>query len=108
MLLLDYPQHKFYETHQLQDTKRGSKGFGSTGTNMVTKVLNTKQEDEKVEKDFKYDINPRLLPKEQGQLYQLLDKYHNKVMAVSFNEFEGKHSLYYHHINTEDAKPIYE
>ena len=42
MLIIDTPRYKIWETHQLNKTQRGDKGFGSTGsTSAFTKVIST-------------------------------------------------------------------
>src|SRR5438046_4533177 len=90
MLILDSPQYKIEEADQLQTTRRETKGFGSTGqTAAVTKVtLNTQHQDNK---DFKYDIYPKLIPRQYIELEDLLNEFCPHIMAMSFDELEGKH-----------------
>src|SRR5512144_1203913 len=104
MHITNIPCYKIWETHQLNKTQRGDKGFGSTGrTSAFTKVISTHRVDNK---GITYNINKKLEPKQYIQLEELLNEYRADIMATSFEELEGKHPLHEHDIDTGDAKPF--
>src|SRR3954447_3323623 len=99
------------ETETLEETKRGERGFGSTGKNKSTYAVVLKKEITELThvKDkgniHTYEIGKSLTKEQVAQLKGLIKQY-SDIFATDFEQFKLKPPKYYHDIDTGDAKPI--
>ena len=96
------------EVDDLDETWRGSQGFGSTGVNAVLPtaktITNFKREDPKADRD-NYKLGEELSEDERNQIGTLLAKYKDNF-ARDFEDIRSRNNKYFHFIDTGDSKPI--
>src|SRR4051794_10496479 len=104
--------HKIYkgklqQVQELDQTSRGSKGFGSTGAHAVVIKKNVNKLKHKQQKTEKHGYKIGVLPsEEQKEILINLFKQMEDVFAVNFEEIRAKEPQYYHDIDTGDHPPI--
>ena len=106
LIILPYLVAKLKEECQLQTTKRGEAGFGSTGNNaaVIKKTVDaTIREDEQDKMAFKY--GERLQPEQRKQLEELVGEYQD-ITAINFSQLKDSAKGFVHEVDTGESRPI--
>src|SRR3954469_10315966 len=107
MVIHKIHEGKLQQVQELDQTNRGSKGFGSTGAHAVVIKKNVNELEHKQQKTEKHGYKIGVLPsEEQKQILINLFKQMEDVFAVNFEEIRAKEPQYYHDIDTGDHPPI--
>src|SRR3954470_16415663 len=95
------------EVKQLETTKRGEKGFGSTGQNVVImkkEITEVKHEQQKTDKHG-YKFGERTTDKQKNTIRNLMKEFKD-ILATSFEEIRVFTPKYFYDIDTRDHPPI--
>ena len=92
------------EVQNLEETKRGDQGFGSTGLNIVKIITELKHGNQSTDKHT-YQIGEQLTSNQAQQLKKLTHQYED-VFATCFADIKLRQPKYLHDIDTGDHPPI--
>ena len=95
---------EMYEVTELDKTKRGDQGFGSTDVNAV-KVITELKHNTQVEDKHTYAIGTQLTTGQVEQIKKLTHGYED-IFATSFADIKLRQPKYFHDIDTGDHPPI--